>query len=471
MLSKIKSANFPTIFVIFGATGDLSRKKLFPALFSLYEKALLPDKFSVVAFSRRPFSHEDFRQLLKDAHSFDAKSLSAVAKFLKSVYYVQGMFDDLSGYQNLATALLRLDQEMGQCSNKLFHLAVPPSFYPMIFKNLSDSGLTVTCGPVGGWTRILVEKPFGHDSETAHKLDQLMSRLFQESQIFRIDHYLAKEAVQNILAFRFFNPIFESVWDRQHIESVHVLLSENQGLYGRGELYDKLGAVRDTGQNHLLQMLALVAMDMPTSLSASLMRKARAKVLKQLMPVDVSRLDETVVRGQCEQFLKIANVNPHSQTETYFHITAYLKSRRWSGVPFYLESGKWLANNKTEITVHFKHNVLLENLDGRPLRNKITFSIQPKEAINIDFLVKKPGFEMDIGSKNLSFSYGDFGAELAPLAYERVLYDCVRGDHTLFPGIEEIQASWDFITPIVNNLSKTKLYSYKPGIFGKQDFT
>jgi glucose-6-phosphate 1-dehydrogenase len=451
--------DFPTSFVIFGATGDLARTKLFPALINLHKRNLLSKDFSVVAFSRRPFSHDEFRAFISEALKKAGKE--APVEFLRKIYYVQGTFDTKGGYQELSRCLIRLDREFGHCSNKLFHLAVSPAFYPTIFEHLSESGLTIPCGGDEGWTRVLVEKPFGRDIKTARDLDKRLGELFQEEQIFRIDHYLAKETIQNILSFRFFNPIFAPLWNTKQIESVHIKLLEEAGVGTRGMFYDGVGALRDVGQNHVLQMLALIAMDRPVAFDAVSIRKARLKVLKSLKTLTAQKILTSVSRGQYEGFTAEEGVKPNSDTETYVRISANLTSPKWRNTPFILEAGKGLAETKAEITIRFRPLPLSSPEESGA--NKIVFHIQPDESIRIRFFAKKPGFDMKIEEKDLSFSYKDFNNEDSPLPYERVLYDCIRGDQTLFASTEEVEASWKWITPIIDSFSKIPLVQYMKG--------
>ncbi len=450
----------PTIFVIFGITGDLSMRKLLPALLGLYVKKALPKKFFIVGFSRRPFSREEFRQLVREEMKIrpDQYKGEEIKHFLDHVIYQQGLFDDKGSYERLAEILKNIDGYWKQCSNKLFHLSVSPSFYETVLTQLSLSGLTVPCGGNQGWTRVLVEKPFGNDLETAQKLDALLGDLFEEEQIFRIDHYLAKEAMQNILAFRFANSLFEPLWNNEFIEGVEIKLLEKIGIEGRGELYDKLGAIRDVGQNHVLQMLAIIAMEQPSVLSPENIRTERANVFKHLAPITEKSLPKILLRAQYEGYLDEDGVWSGSETETYFRLNASITNRRWKGVPFVLESGKALYESKAAINVYFKNNHTTD------CTNVLTFRIQPQEAIQIRFWVKTPGFGMNIEPKTLSFKYAEFNAENAiPDAYERIILDAVSGDQTLFASTDEVKYAWKYITPLVKALRVVPLKTYKRG--------
>ncbi|MEK7463877.1 MAG: glucose-6-phosphate dehydrogenase [Patescibacteria group bacterium] len=450
----------PTIFIIFGITGDLAGRKLLPALLNLYVKKQLPSKFAIVGFSRKPFTREDFRVYVRENMNIKPGQYQEeeVKHFIDHMYYEQGNFDASSSYAQLAQRLKNIDDTFHQCSNKLFHLSIPPSLYESIFQHLSNSGLTIPCGGDEGWTRILVEKPFGNDSEMAKKLDKKLGELFDENQVFRIDHYLAKEALQNILAFRFSNSLFEPLWNRKYVDKVHIKLLEKIGMEGRGVFYDGIGALKDVGQNHMLQMLALIAMEPPASTDAATIRSERAKVLNRMQPMTAKNIASRVVRGQYEGYKFEGGVKEYTQTETYFRIESYINSARWKNVPFYLESGKSLAETKTEIDIYFK------NEKDEERQNILTFRIQPDEGIKVRFWVKTPGFTMDVESKLLKFRYSD-SASLAilPDAYERVLYDAIIGDQTLFTSTEEVTSAWKYVTSVLSSWNVVPLTIYRNG--------
>lgn len=460
--------NIPTIFVIFGVTGDLALRKLIPSLLNLYVKKQLPTRFSIVGFARRPFSREEFRQFIREGMhvKYGQFQEEEVKHFLDHMCYEQGLFDSKDAYLRLAERLETIDEGWRQCSNKLFHLSTPPSMYETILDRLAESGLTIPCGGDMGWTRVLVEKPFGNDIETAKKLDKKLASLFKEEQIFRIDHYLAKEALQNILAFRFNNSLFEPLWDRTHVDKVHVKLLEKIDIEDRGALYDNLGALKDVGQNHVLQMLALIAMERPKILegegAADSIRKERSRVLEMLKQITPRTISSVAVRGQYEGYMKERGVKPDSQTETYFRIETAVNTPRWKGVPFFIESGKALAESRAEIDVYFK-NLNRKNSDIEQ-QNVLTFRIQPDEGIKIRFWVKTPGYGMHVEPKTLKFKYNDIPAfSTLPDAYERVLRDAIVGDQTLFTSTDEVLAAWKFITPIVDAWRAIPLTFYKKG--------
>lgn len=445
-----------------GITGDLAGRKLLPSLLSLYVKKQLPPQFSVVGFSRRAFSREEFRAFIR-THMHIKPGIyreEDIKHFIDHVYYEQGNFDSSQSYAQLAQRLKNIDDTFDQCSNKLFHLSTPPSLYESIFINLHNSGLTLPCGGDEGWTRILVEKPFGNDIETAKKLDKKLGELFDEDQIFRIDHYLAKEALQNILTFRFANSLFEPLWNKNHIDKVHIKLVEKIGVGSRGAFYDAIGALKDVGQNHILQMLALIAMEPPTSMNADNIRKERARVLSRLQPIPSRAISSRVVRGQYEGYRHEAGVREHTQTETYFRIESYIDNPRWRNVPFFIESGKEMSETKTEINIYFKNT----NKDIDAQQNVLTFRIQPDELIKIGFWVKKPGFNTEVEAKTLKFKYSDFPSHsVLPDAYERVLYDAIIGDQTLFTSTDEVLHAWKYITSIISAWTAVPLATYQKG--------
>jgi glucose-6-phosphate 1-dehydrogenase len=461
----------PTIFVIFGITGDLAHRKLLPALLSLYVKKLLPPRFAIIGFSRRQFSREEFRELIRSNLNIQQGQFNEedIKHFLDHMTYEQGYFDSPIAYSRLADRLKKIDDAWGQCSNKLFHLSVPPNLYEGILKELANSGLTVPCDDLSGWTRVLIEKPFGNDIETAKSLDKLLGKLFKEEQIFRIDHYLAKEALQNIIAFRFTNPIFEALWSNEYIDKVHIKLYEKIGLEGRGAFYDPIGAIKDVGQNHMLQMLALVAMDQPKSMKSVDIRKERFKILSSLKKLTAKQVSNNLIRAQYNGYLNEKGVGQQSRTETYFLLNVKIDNKRWNGVPFYLENGKALSETKTEIDIYFKAGNIYKK--GKKTKagdvneqNILTFRIQPDEGIKIKFFVKTPGYGFDTEPKTLKFKYSDVANfSVIKNDYERLINDAFIGDQTLFASTGEIMASWEYVTPILQNLDKVPLNIYEKG--------
>lgn len=464
----------PTSFVIFGATGDLSQRKLLPALFRLWRQKLLPPQLTIVGVSRDSLDHATYRAFVHRvvAAALINEDLLGLEDFCQLFLYHSGQFEDGQLYLKLSEELIAQENsQFGRCTNKLFYLAVPPTAYATIFQNLAFSGLTIPCGGPDGWTRVIVEKPFGHDLATAQELDRLLGLLFKEGQIFRVDHYLAKETVQNILAFRFSNSIFEPLWNNEAIEKVEIRFWEEQGVGERGAFYEDVGALRDVGQNHLLQMLALIAMEDPDKISAGRIRRRRADVLKALRPVTEQEATQHTIRAQYDGYRQEAAVKADSNTETYFRLRAFVDNDRWRGVPFYLESGKRMSESKAEISVHFRERPnSLSQLEGNDHhQNILTFRVQPDEGISLIFWVKKPGFAATLEPRLLAFNYTDADhPHIIPDAYERVLHDCIRGDQTLFTSTEEVSASWQFITPILEYWRKTPLVTYHPGSRGLQ---
>jgi glucose-6-phosphate 1-dehydrogenase len=458
----------PTILTIFGITGDLARRKLLPALLDLESAGILQDNLRIIGFSRRELSGDEFKNLAVNtvANRVRKHSPDIIEKFLERLIYCQGLFNQPSGYARLGEVIYALEKgELGQCANKLYYLATPPTYYEDIFRELAHSGLTIPCAGVHKWARICVEKPFGRDIDTAESLDRLLGKLFKEEQIFRIDHYLAKEAVQNIIMFRFSNALFEPLWSGKHIERVEIRMHESRGLEGREEFFESVGALRDVGQNHLLQMLAIVAMENPEIMDAAHIRSSRARVLKNI--VLARPFVNSVARGQYIGYRDRAAVNKNSQNETYFRLEVRVKNSRWRAVPFILEAGKALPQDLAEISVYFKApERCLVCLDKScEHRNVLIFRIQPDEGIKLRFWIKSPGLQTTLIAKELSFFYKSHpaGREL-PDAYERLLYDALIGDQTLFASTDEVRAAWKFITPILEKWRKVPLIEYDKGM-------
>jgi glucose-6-phosphate 1-dehydrogenase len=461
--------NKPTILIVLGATGDLMRKKIVPALYHLFIKKKLPDLFRVIGFARRDLVDKLFRQNVSQIlieHS-EGVNRDMLLQFLNLFSYVQGFFDDKNAYLNLNKALKKIDDSLGVCTNKLFYLAVPPQFYESIFHNLAASGLTKPGSFEEGWTRVIVEKPFGKDLKTAQDLEKLLAKLFKEIQIYRIDHYLAKEALQDILAFRFSNNLFENNWSNQFIEKVEIKLWENIGVEDRGSFYDSVGALRDVGQNHLLQMLALITMDHPIDFQAEAIRKKREEVLQTLIPLKKSEIQKFTFRAQYEGYKEIKGVAPDSTTETYFKTLAFLSSPRWQNVPMILESGKRLKEARKEIVVYLKHPLPClcpPNIKGH-YQNKIIFSLEPEEGVTFELWRKKPGLGFEI-EKRVCLCPLREGIKRTRYTeeYEKLLYDCVIGDQTLFVSSKEVEAMWRYIDPIFYEWQKdaVPLKTYAP---------
>src|SRR3989339_289139 len=467
-----KKIDTSTTIVIVGVTGDLSRKKLLPALFDLHRRNALPKKFRIVGFSRRDWSDEGFRQfasqtLLPDRHHHTDGELKV---FLRHLTFQEGNFDTPDDFRALGKKLAAVDTEMGGCSNKLFHLAVPPDLYGLIFINMARACLNISCiGKNEGWIRLLVEKPFGKDVKTARHLDMQLAKFFREEQIFRIDHYLAKDTIQNILAFRFSNMLFEPLWNSRSIEKVVVELYETDDVAGRINFFDGVGELRDMGQSHALQMLAAIAMENPGTTDAAALRQARIAVLRQLAPLTKRTAPASVVRAQYRGYRDEVGVAKNSQTETYFQLQVNLRSKRWRGTPFFIEAGKALHHSKVKIKVFFKTSESCFSCPAGPHEhphNMLVFRIQPEEAIAVHFWAKKPGLKMELIKKELSFNYGELHDGHTPDAYETLLFDAIRGDQTLFASTDEITASWKYVTSVLKNWSAVPLQTYRRGSAG-----
>lgn len=447
-------SSLPTILVIFGATGDLACHKILPALFNLYRKNLLPSLFHIVGFSRRALSSDEYQKIIFQCLQ---KEMNNAARgdgesFLKRISYRKGLFEKRADYGELAAALGTQDSAWKICANKLFYLAVPPASYKAILKNVSISGLTKPCSPEEGWTRVIVEKPFGKDLKSAIDLDETLGQLFKEEQIYRIDHYLGKETVQNILAFRFSNSFLAPAWHKKSIEEIRIRLFEKEGVAGRGGFYDATGALRDVGQNHMLQLLALFTMENPGDYSPDAIRRKRTEILRSLRLMNVSDIEASTVRGQYKGYTKEKGVRGGSRTETYFRIVASLDTSRWSGVPIVLESGKGVGKSEVEVTITFRHTLpcLCPPAAGKHYKNILRYRIQPEESITTSFWVKKPGSRMVLEEMDFKFDYSHaFQAKSFVEAYERLCLDAIEGNQTLFVSTEEIKASWRFIDPII----------------------
>ena len=446
MKTKAKAPQIPTIVVVLGATGDLMGKKIVPSLFNLYKKGLLPDRFHLVGFARRDLTDKDLRdrafEILAKRHNVK-KGDKVVRDFLSLYSYQRGNFENKKDFEGLAKALKAIDESWGMCSNKLLYLAVPPRMYPEILNNLAATGLNEPCGgPDEGWTRVIVEKPFGSDEKSAKALDGLLDKLFKEKQIYRIDHYLAKEMLQNILVFRFSNNLFESAWDKELIESIHIRLWESIGVEERGGFYDGVGALRDVGQNHLLQMLALIAMEKPASFSAEDIRRERARIIETLKTPSAGEVQRGTFRAQYNGYRTIKGVTTDSDTETYFKIKAALTHPRWQGVDITLESGKRMGKPLKEIEVVFRNDT--------PYKDSLTIHLEPKEGITVCFWSKKPGHRMELEKRTLGFEFRRSGEHSQYTEeYEKLLFDCISDDQTLFVSSGEIKAMWRFIDPII----------------------
>jgi glucose-6-phosphate 1-dehydrogenase len=465
----------PTHFVVFGATGDLMAKKIVPSLFSLQERKALPKDFRIIGVSRRDWNDEDLTRHIEAILSVKVPDAprASVEEFLGRVTYHKLTFDDLEDYRALAERIQKGDDARGMCSNKLFYLSVPPQFYDLIFTNFKKAGLNRECAQdaregdtaMEGWTRIVVEKPFGSNERTAKALDARLAQIFREDQIYRIDHYLAKETFQNILAFRFYNNLFEKNWGKELIEKIYIRELENIGVEDRGAFYDDVGALRDVGQNHLLQMLALTTMDRPRDWNAESIRARRAETIGMLRTPTRAEIKKSTFRAQYDGYHTIKGVRADSRTETYFRVRGYLDHPSWEGVPIIMEAGKRLMTPEekaahkeiTEIEVVFRHPEpclcppAAEGEERVHYRDRIVFHQDPFEGITIKFWAKKPGFAMTAEERTFEFMHqhdarvGQYTEE-----YAKLLLDCIKGDQSLFVSSGEIVNMWRFIDPIVD---------------------
>lgn len=476
----------PASIVILGATGDLTSRKLIPALFQLWNGGYLPKESAIVGVGRRDKTDTSFADELRGNMKVDAARWQ---KFTERLVYHKADFTSADGHQALHMHLHALEKERGLPGNRLFYLAVDPEYFPVIVQNLSVAGL-VRRGLEKPWTRIVIEKPFGHDLETAVALDQHLQHFLEERQIYRIDHYLGKDTVQNLLAFRFGNAIFDPLLNRQFVDHVQITVAETVGMEGRrGAFYDKAGALRDVVQNHVLQLLALLAMEPPAGLRAKDLQDEKVKVLRSLVPLRGAKVLEETVRGQYEAGVIDGKVVPayrdeeavdeNSLRETYAALRVHIDNWRWAGVPFLLRTGKRMAKRVTEIAIEFKlppmtlfrtvecEGDVCDLTQARP--NILIFRIQPDEGIDLSFSGKRPGVNMDLHPVVMQFDYGKSFTQKMPEAYERLLLDALRGDHSLFMRSDELEAAWEFCTPILEAWGRnppTDFPNYKAGSWG-----
>ncbi|GGQ38848.1 glucose-6-phosphate dehydrogenase [Streptomyces mutabilis] len=450
----------PSGLVIFGVTGDLSRRKLMPAVYDLANRGLLPPGFSLVGFARRDWENQDFAQVVHDAVKEHARTPfreEVWQQLAEGMRFIPGDFDDDEAFEQLHKAVQELDTSRGTSGNYAFYLSVPPKFFPKVVQQLKKHGLTDA--PDGSWRRAVIEKPFGHDLGSARELNALVHEVFDPEQVFRIDHYLGKETVQNILALRFANTMFEPIWNRSYVDHVQITMAEDIGIGGRAGYYDGIGAARDVIQNHLLQLLALTAMEEPASFDAPSLLTEKLKVLRAVrLPDD---LGLHTVRGQYEGgwqggaqvpgYLEEEGIDPASVTDTYAAIKLGIDNRRWAGVPFYLRTGKRLGRRVTEIAVVFQrapHSPFDSTATEELGENAIVIRVQPDEGMTVRFGSKVPGTSMEIRDVSMDFAYGESFTESSPEAYERLILDVLLGDANLFPRHQEVEESWRILDPI-----------------------
>ena len=449
--------------VIFGATGDLTKRKLLPALARLKALGLLPESFNIVGLATRELTDEAYRTYAKDAieeHSRTAVDKAALAGLLEKTHFISSSFEDLGGYKRLSKLLANIDKECPGGSSNLFYMATQPSFFPVIIDKLAESGLSGRAKGTEHAAKIIIEKPFGRDIDSARALNDLALKHFDEEQVYRIDHYLGKETVQNILYFRFANGIYEPIWNRRYVDHIQITAAETIGVQNRGKYFEEAGILRDMVQNHLLQLLTLVAMEPPISMDSESIRSKKIDLLDSIRLVNPKEVGRNTVRGQYDAGVKPKSnmyreedgVAKLSEVETFVALKVQIDNWRWSGVPFYLRTGKRLRKNLTEIAIHFKSVPLClftETMTGCPDGNVLTLKIQPDEGIAFRFNVKRPGSANHMEAVEMDFSYKEAFAPDLPEAYERLLIDCMLGDSTLFPHKAGIEASWKFITNIL----------------------
>lgn len=479
----------PCCLVIIGASGDLTQRKLIPAIYHLFMKGALPDPFFIIGCSRTEISDQGFRDKMREALSENNEiDMSRWTAFASSLHYQPVHYDDLASFKNFAGRLKKLDKELGTLGNCIFYLAVPPSLYMSTAEMLGEAGLSQGGNRGKGWARIVVEKPFGRDLATAIDLDQALHQYFQEEQIFRIDHYLAKETVQNILMFRFANAIFEPLWDRRYINRVDITAAESLGVEHRAGYYEEAGVLRDMFQNHMMQLLALTAMDPPTRFEADRVRDEKIRVYRALRPFPVERTEEYLILGQygagsvngkrVPAYRDERGVKPDSLTPTFARMKLFLDNWRWQGVPFYLTSGKRLGDKITQVSIQFKevpHALFRDTLGDEIQANRLILGVYPDEKITLTFQTKNPGAKMCLRSVTMDFNYNQNYTGPVLDAYEKVLIDCMLGDHMLFWREDGVELCWSFLTPILIECESCRnraqnLLPYEAGSWGPVPF-
>jgi glucose-6-phosphate 1-dehydrogenase len=471
----------PCGMVIFGVTGDLSRKKVMPAIYDLANRGLLPPGFALVGFARRDWATQDFAKIVHDsvkAHARTPFREEVWNQLAKGFRFVPGDFSDDVAFEQLRDTMEELDRESGTAGNHAFYLAIPPKFFPDVIGQLDKHGLADQ--NIGSWRRVVVEKPFGHDLASAQELNGVIASVFPAESVFRIDHYLGKETVQNILALRFANQFFEPVWNSNYVDHVQITMAEDIGIGSRAGYYDGIGAARDVIQNHLMQLMALIAMEEPVSFDAQSLRMEKQKLLRAVRLPD--NLGATTSRGQYGPgwaggvhvggYLDEADIPRSSATETFAAITVEIDTRRWAGVPFYLRTGKRLGRRVTEVAVVFKrapHLPFAKTATEELGENAVVIRVQPDEGVTMRFGAKVPGTAMEIRDVNMDFAYGGSFVESSPEAYERLILDVLLGDPPLFPQLEEVELSWQVLDPVMDYWRRHgKPDNYPSGTWGPQ---
>jgi glucose-6-phosphate 1-dehydrogenase len=483
----------PCVVVIFGATGDLTQRKLLPTLAHLMHDHPLPQSFCIVAFARRPLTDDQWRAMaLESVNQYmdpdDKLDDKGQKDFAQNLFYCQSDFNDREGYQKLADLLERLDEQKGTRGNRIFYLATPPTTDSEIIHQLGGAGLAHRLhnnGDEESWTRIIIEKPFGRDLVSAQKLNRELARVFRENQIYRIDHYMGKETVQNLLAFRFANGIFEPLWNQKYIDHVQIVVAESLGIGTRAEYYEESGAIRDMVQNHIMQVLCLTAMEPPVAFDADAIRDEKVKVMRAIPALTTEQVAANTVRAQYTAgvidgeavpgYKEEKGVAPNSITETFVALKLFIENWRWADVPFYIRTGKRLPARSTEVTIQFKrvpHQLYKPSETKGLVPNRLTIRIQPDEGITLKFGAKIPGAARQLASVDMNFSYASAFGIASPDAYERLLADAMIGDSTLFIRRDEVEASWRIVDSIVNGwkqMPASTVFTYAAGTWGPKE--
>ena len=466
----------PCLMVIFGASGDLTKRKVIPALYNLSQSGYLPANFAVIGFAIDAMNTEQYREIItqevRDLTEAPVETASWKA-FAQRLYYMQGSFDDAGAYERLRALIAELDLPHGTQGNYIFYLATSPAFFSVVIGQLGRAQLVKQ--EEGHWRRVIIEKPFGHDLESAVALNREIRQTLSEDQIYRIDHYLGKETVQNMLIFRFGNGIFEPIWNRRYIDHVQITVAETLGVEHRGKYYDHAGALRDMTPNHLFQLVSMIGMEPPISFAADAVRDEKAKVIHAIPPLHPDECGQCAVRGQYDGYRSEPDVSATSNTETFVALKLTIDNWRWAGVPFYLRTGKRMAKHVSEITIQFKQPpfVLFRKTPVDHLKsNLLVVQIQPEEGISLRFGAKVPGPFVDVGAVKMHFNYADYFGRTPSTGYETLLYDCMIGDSTLFQRADMVEAGWCVVQPLLDvwaSRPPMDFPNYAPGTWGPEE--